>query len=1145
MNNIDFINLHSHTSFSVFDGLGMPNEHFDFVVKNGMNAMAISEHGHMNSFVHAYLAAKDLNKKGINFKYLPAIEFYIHPDLNVWKKEFEKHKEQKKIKKEENEETATIENEEETKSNKYNDPIKKRNHLVALAKTTKGLYNLFSLVSLSYKDGFYKFPRIDYNLLNQFGEDLVISSACCGGSICSDVYEEFPNLPFDELKPELLNDNALKNILSRSENTLDKIVSAVGIENTFLELQFNKLSAQHLANKCIIELSKKTGIKLVVTADSHYPTPEHWKDRELYKKIGWLNFNKFEFGKLPESKDELKAELYPKNGNQVWDSYKETTKQYDFYDDKIVLDAIKRTHSIAYDLIADPKPQTDVKLPSWVVPKDKEPIDELKKLSFEGLQYRKLDNKQEYINRLNEELELIKFKGLEKYFLTMRDIIRLVENDVLINSGRGSAAGSLVCYCLRITNIDPIKFNLLFSRFINKFRKGMPDIDSDFSNRDKVIGILKKEYGEENVINISNINTLKIKSLVKDISKFYNIPYNEVNEATKNIDQDVAYGSLAETGDKNINPNFDDALKYSQKFKDFVNKHPEISNHINVLYKQIKAISQHAGGVVICENILKQMPVISSKGNLQTPWSESGTVTHLEEMGWIKFDLLGVETLATIENCIELILKTRHNIPKPTFKQIKEWYDGNLDPNIFDLNNQKVYEHVYHDGRFAGIFQFSEIGVQNFIKQIKPTCIDDISSVTSLFRPGPLRSEVDKIYIENRNNKDKLKYDHPLIEKVLANTYNCLIFQEQAMSLANIVGNIPLDECDNVRKLISKKPEPGSEMEKQVFSLEGKFVDGAISNGIDKQVATSLFDKMKKFAKYSFNAAHSYSYSILSYQTAYLLTYFEDCWLAAFLNKEPEDKKEKAVSIVKGFGYDIVTVDINNSGESWYPQNKSLVQPLNSIKGLGEKAIEQIVNSRPFNSIEDLLFNKNIVYSKLNKKSIDVLTRCGACDCLMDQRFKNKKHFWLSTAFDRPKTIKEFNEKIEVYKDEQDFSHEEKISNIVDLTGVFPLSLIIDDKFIDKLEQNGIPGISDYDSDIKLCWFIPRILEIKKTKTNRSYLVMKVIDNNCKLTQVRCWGYNALSDKIHTNKIYMSRLNYDDQYGFSMNGIGKNMKMIG
>lgn len=1135
---IPFFNLHSHTGFSINDGLSYPKEHFDFVIENGGEGMAITEHGHCNSYVYALNAQKDIAKKGNKFKYVPGCEFYIHPSLSDWGKEYAASKEKGKVILNEDE-SATIENEEETKSKQKN-PLKRRNHLVVLAKTPKGLQNLFTLVSMGYKEGFYKYPRIDYDLLRKYGEDLIVSSACCGGNLSADVWEEFPGVEFDALKPELLTPEKLKNILVRAENTLDKVVSAVGEENCFIELQFNKLTAQHLANRCFLELAKKTGIKLITTADSHYPRPDMWRDRELYKKIGWLQFNNAKTDKLPDSVEELKAELYPKNGEQVWDTYKKTTKNYDFYNDDVVLESIKRTHSIAFDLIKDPKPDTSVKLPPWSA-KTNDPLQELTDLSFAGLKERGFDKNQVYIERLNEELGLIHEKGLENYFLTMRDIIHLVENDVIVGHGRGSAAGSLVCFCLRITNIDPIKFKLIFSRFINKQRKGMPDIDTDFSDRGKVVDILKKAYGENNIINISNTNTFKTKSIVKDVSKFFGIPFSEANEALKTFDFDVARNSKAEEGEKNANPTYEQALRWSPGLKKYIDSHPEIVEHLDVLLKQIKTIGTHAGGCIICDDILTRMPCIRSKDKIQTPWSESGTITHLEQMGWIKFDLLGVETLATIEDCISIILQTREGIKNPTFRQIKDWYVKNLDPNVLDLEDQRVYKNVYHDGNFLGIFQFTQPPVQHFVKEVKPTSITDISSITAIFRPGPLQGGVNKVFLSNKNDPN-LQYEHPRIKQVLEETYNCLVFQEQAMALANVVGNIPLEECDAVRRLISKKPEKGSEMEKQVFALEGKFIAGAEENGIKKEIAKDLWDKMIMFSQYSFNASHSTSYGILSYQCAWLLTYFEDCWISAFLNHEPEEKKEQAIGLAKSAGYEIVPADINTSGLSWMPNGKKLLQPLSSIKGLGDKALEQVFANRPFTSIENFLFNENILYNKLNKKGIDVLCRSGALSSLKDERFVNDKHFWVSiVGLDKPKNEKALAQNIEAFKDEQDFSLIEKIQNIVELTGLFPLDKIVKKETLDKLSQKNIPSISALDKDGEgdggVCWFVISGWEVKETKTKKKYAILSVIDNGGKITKIKCWSTSGL-ENLANYRPYLCKVK-QDTWGFSIRSLSE------
>jgi len=859
----NFTNLHGHSSQgSILDAIGESSEIFDFVLENGMNSCALSEHANMASYVSAYLYQKKLKQKGINFKYLPACEFYFYPDLNEWKRDLVKHEENKlnakkeKKEKQDDEITATVENEEETKSGKYFNPLKRRHHLVVLAKTSRGLKNLFTLVSKGYKNGFYYFPRIDFNWLKEYGEDLIVSSACLGTIFGHPIFSRFQNLSIDELIPDLLEkDLSTKSqILNDAENLVDRFVDAVGKENFFLEIQFNKIPAQHLLNKVLIETSKKTGINLVATADFHYYNNKGniWQSRELYKKLGWLNYQNLEFGQLPQSIDELKAELYPKNAEQMWSSYKQTTENYDFYNDQIVCDAIERTYSIAHDLIGEVEPDRSVKLPSFVVPENTTAFNELVRLCKIGMKKRGLEHKKEYIERLKEELELIKEKNFEKYFLTTKEIVDIARERTLVNFGRGSCAGSLVCYVLKITGINPLKYNLLFSRFLNKFKVNWPDADLDFSDRSKVISGLKEKFGDENVLYITNFTLFKLKSLIKDISKFYNIPFEEVNLYIKNVDKDVREGSQKETGEKILEPTLEDAKKYSQSFREFIEKYPQIAEHIEILFKQARGIGTHAGGIILGENLENQLPIIRSKGKLQTPWSESGNITHLEEMGWLKFDILGIETLEVVERCISLILQRHFGFKNPTFQEIRKWFEENLDPNILDLEDEKVYENVWWDQKFAGIFQFTEPAVQKFVQKVKPKNITDLSVCTSIFRPGSLMSGMDKVYLKNRN-VDEIKYEHPVLKEILEESNNVYCFQEQIMLLANKLGKIPEHECDILRKVISKKPEPGSESEKKAFALESKFIKGSTENGLSTPRSKEIFDDFKKFSKYSFN----------------------------------------------------------------------------------------------------------------------------------------------------------------------------------------------------------------------------------------------------------------------------------------------------
>jgi DNA polymerase III alpha subunit len=403
-----FVGLHSHTSIgSVYDGLGYPQEHIDFCIENGMNAWALTEHGNANSFAHAYLYNQKLKSKGIDFKFIPGAELYVHPDLDVWQYDYQISKAAKSgdkdavaklraerekiathidvvtdnddeitdIQVSSDEASLTVENEEETKSGKFFDPVKRRHHLVVLPKTSIGLQRLFGLISRGYMEGFYRFPRIDYKMLKEAAEGghLMVSSACLGGPLSAEVFKHLQQVEFNDLNYKLLDDTSLaKKVMAGIGNTYGQLVDAVGIENVFLELQFNKLPAQHLVNRALIEFASQESInnKLVVTCDSHYARPEHWKEREIYKKLGWLNHKEFDPSQIPQSKEELKCELYPKNADQVWQSYIDTTEGMDFYRDTVVSEAIERTHDIAHDFIGDIVPDTSMKLPSYVIPED-------------------------------------------------------------------------------------------------------------------------------------------------------------------------------------------------------------------------------------------------------------------------------------------------------------------------------------------------------------------------------------------------------------------------------------------------------------------------------------------------------------------------------------------------------------------------------------------------------------------------------------------------------------------------------------------------------------------------------------------------------------------------------------------------------
>ncbi len=515
-------------------------------------------------------------------------------------------------------------------------------------------------------------------------------------------------------------------------------------------------------------------------------------------------------------------------------------------------------------------------------------------------------------------------------------------------------------------------------------------------------------------------------------------------------------------------------------------------------------------------------------------------------MGFIKFDILGLASLRMMEGCIRHILVRHEGIPNPSFEDVKDFYIKNLHPDSIDLSDENVWKNIFHDGRWPGIFQFTERGAQSFCKLAKPNNIVELAAITSIYRPGPLSAGVDRQFVAAKSAPAEVEYISDVVKEVTGETFGFLIFQEQIAMLAHRLGDgISLDEGNKLRKLLTKKGT--GEVQEEKDKIWHKFKQGCLSHGMKPHEARELWEKFEYFSGYGFNKSHAVSYCVLSFQCAWLFNYSPVEWLAAYLDKEPETRKERAINTAKSFGYKIEKLNINTSGRVWEisQDGKTLIQPLTSIKGLGDKAIDQIVDNRPFSSVEDFLFNEDIVYSKLNKKAIDVLVRSQALNCLMDDRFVGLKHFWSAVAVNRPRKEKNLQENIEAYLPEGDFKEEEKIEFLVNLTGLFPVSKVLDDYTKGKLEEKLVPPISEYDPKLKIAWFIPREVIKKKTKNGRPYLIIKVIDGNSDLIPIRCWGVNTKKDTIYLNRPYMAKLDYDPQWGFSNRKFRETFKLLG
>jgi len=1146
---VKYVGLHAHSvAGSPFDALGYPQEHMDSAYQNGMDALALTDHGNMNGLAYQVLHAKEMQANGKDFKPIYGCEAYFVPSLEEWHEEKQLAELDKKKAKGLAEATGTtVEDEEESKS-AVKDILSRRSHLVLLVSSQAGLNNLFKMISDSYTpENFYRYPRIDFEMLEKYGEGLIVCSACMGGAFASNYWakrEQGEEAVYEEMK-----------------KTATRFKEIFG-DNFYGEVQWNAIPDQHAINKFVIKVCEELDIQLVSTSDSHYPDKASWKDRELYKKLGWLGKGLTE-ATLPDTIDETRCELYPKNGDEMLEAYRKYSQPDNWiyrekdtplfpkgveYDEQLILDSIERTYEIAHEKIESFFPDNTVRLPDFVVPEGVTADDALMDFTRDGLAKRGLTGKKNYEERIEQEFDVISSRGFSKYFLTMRAISDKAQEAQLVGAGRGSAAGSLIAYCLNITQIDPIKYNLQFERFLRKDTVDYPDIDYDVADPMELKDMFIKEWGDNVVVPISNWNTLQLRSLIKDISKFYNIDFAEANGVTSKMIHEATPRAKEANGIAAgvYAPTFEEVLEYSDSLKAFLNKYPQVKTHVLRIFGSTRSCSRHAGGILVGENLDHHMPLISSGGVRQTPWSEGQNVRHLEPMGFIKFDILGLASLRMIEGAIRHILIRKHDIPEPTFAQVKAYYEEHLHPDTIDFGDQKVWKNIFHKGKWAGVFQFTQDGAQKFCKDTKPTSLADLSAITAIYRPGPLSAGVAKRYAKAIKNPEEIEYVHPVIKECLEETYGFIIFQEQLALLAHKLGrDISLDEGNALRKLLTKKGTGKGAKELEKIRL--KFVDGCVDKGITEQQAMELWEKMEFFSGYGFNASHAVSYATLSYQCAHLLNYYPVEWMAAFLDKEPEGRKEAAINVAKSLGFGIEKLNVNTSGRVWEisDDGNALIQPLTSIKGLGESAIEQIYNGRPFHKIEDFLFNEDMVYSKLNKKALDVLVRSQALNCLMDDRFTGLKHYWSAVAVERPRKEKDLEENIEMYAPEGDFAIEEKIEYLASLTGVFPIHLVVDEPIQQRLKEYCVPAISDYDPDLNLVWFVPRKVTARKTKNDKTYWVIEVVDENSVLTHIKCWGVKEHRDRIQINRPYMAKLDFSEQWGFSTRSIYHNFRVLG
>jgi DNA polymerase-3 subunit alpha len=800
-------------------------------------------------------------------------------------------------------------------------------------------------------------------------------------------------------------------------------------------------------------------------------------------------------------------------------------------------------------MIEEVSPDDSVKLPRTFLLSNgiKSSFDKLKSLVLEGLKRKGLTSK-EYIDRAVYELKVIQKIGVEDYFLTKAEILNVLRKHMLTGSGRGSGAGSLVCYLLDITLLDPIKNGLLFERFLSASRAEIPDVDSDVELKDQALDILKDHFGVDNVLAISNYNRLQLKSLVKDISRLYGITFDEVNNVTKVMESEAKDKIMEEIGhdQKLYEFTFDKAKQHSPTFKKFLEKNPSVGSHIENLFKEVKSIGRHAGGILIVPDD-SCLPIIRVRGIDQSPITEGITAQHLQYFGLVKFDVLGLATLRIIRKCIEGILREQ-GIEEPTIDDVWKFYNENLHPDVINPTDKKVFKNVYNKGNFPSVFQFAEKNIQAFCKKAKPNSVDDISAISALWRPGPLKGQADRRYLASRPSD--IKKEHPIIQEILAETKGVLLYQEQFMLLAHRLAGFTLEEANKLRKLLVKPATSlAEEMKRERIEIGEKFINGCIEKGLSPKRAKNLWEKeILGFISYGFNKSHSECYAYNSYQCAWLYTHYKEHWIKACLESDPD--LEKTINTVRGLGFSVSKPDVNESTvENWEVVGKVCVPPLTSLKGVGMTAANELVRVRKqwnkFPTIQDFFYRPDGSWrwSKLNKKVLHILVRIEAFDSLKcvgpDKLFKNYKHMedsiFVDGRYEKLKKGKLSLADAAAAADQDDWTVAEKMTIQRAIVGFYDKGLIVG-KFLKTFEKFGIQGVDESadERNKNHVWGVVEKVEQKTTKTNKPYLVVTTSGLSDKPYTFRAWNATLNNPNWCEGNIVVFTLEYDKNWGYNL-----------
>jgi len=883
----NFVHLHVHTQYSLLDGMIRLEELFKKVKEYGMPAVAMTDHGNMFGAIDFYQQAI---KNGI--KPIIGCELYVAPGKRTDK-------------------TPSIAGE-------------NARHLVVLVKDKQGYQNLMKLTSLAHIEGFYYRPRVDKELLRTCSEGLIASSACLHGEIASHI---------------------VRGNMEEARRAALEYLDIFGEENFYLEIMQNGIPEQKIANEGLIALSKELSIPLIATNDCHYLNVDHAEAHNVLLCI--------QTGKTIEDKDRMSLstdQFYVRSSQEMQELFEETPEAID--NTVKIAERCNMTFEFGKFFL----PKFEVKNPEETLEiyLERKAVEGLEKRMPAILKYSTDDEaatREKYNQRLFYELDVIKKMGFAGYFLIVSDFIKHAKhNDIPVGPGRGSAAGSLVAFAIRITDIDPLRYELFFERFLNPDRISMPDIDIDFcqERRGEVIKYVTEKYGKERVTQIGTFGKMLAKGVIRDVGRALNIPYGDADRIAKLV-PDV------------LNIKLEEAFKMEPRFEEERKKNPQIDKLLKlslILEGLNRHSSVHAAGVVISDvPLIERVPLFAPKDDIVSQF----TMKDIETVGLTKFDFLGLKTLTVIKNALEFI---------------RESEGIEVDVNNLPLDDPETYK-LLMKGETDGVFQLESSGMKDLLVNFKPDRIEDVIALIAAYRPGPMKMIPD--FIARKHGKQQITYELPQLEPILKETYGIILYQEQVMQIANAIGGYTMSQADTLRKVMGKKKVADMEKEKP------KFLNGAKNLNIDENKAKTIWDQMETFAEYGFNKSHSAAYAIITYQTAYLKAHYPVAFMAALLTSEKDnrDKIIKHMSNCKEMGISILPPDINESEKDFSISGDNIRFGLTAVKNVGESAIESVIAMRKeakFTSFIDFLSRVDL--RKVNKRVIESLIKCGAFDTL-------------------------------------------------------------------------------------------------------------------------------------------------------------------